>query len=95
MVSAFASRLVSAGRFHFAWIVASTEVWSWTTSVVLPGLGVGEGTASHQPPGCEPPIREAAFLAQACMLLLLTMPGRLVRRRWSPPCGLRVLVEPP
>lgn len=37
-VAALASRRVSAGRFHLASIVASTEVWSWTTLVTPLGL---------------------------------------------------------
>lgn len=41
---AFASLSVSAGRFHFASIVASTEVWSWITLVTPPGAEYGETT---------------------------------------------------
>ena len=44
IVSALASRLVSAGTFHLLSIVASTEVWSWTTFVTPPGLEYGEMT---------------------------------------------------
>ena len=37
-VAALASRLVRAGRFHLASIVARTEVWSWKTLVTPFGI---------------------------------------------------------
>src|SRR2546428_7195252 len=43
---ALASRYVSRGRFHLASIVASTEVWSWTTFVTAFGLEYGEATTA-------------------------------------------------
>src|SRR5207244_212435 len=45
-VFALASRYVSRGRFHLASIVASTEVWSWTTFVTAFGLEYGEATTA-------------------------------------------------
>jgi len=46
MVAAFASRNVMAGRFHFGSIVASTEVWSWTTLLTAWGRAYGETTTA-------------------------------------------------